>query len=166
MTQAQRTAGGVSIKHDELLYIATQSLFNHFFQVAREQSKLRFTEINRGNRPSLRKLKTNLGKQIEVMLALDSREFRGRINYSAFRMALARLLQEADIRLREKENLNVYTNPETDEQLFNIPGFVEQKGNLNAMLLVTENPRPGVLLLKLKFVDASNYARPADLKSD
>ena len=149
----------VSLKPEQLLSISAQALYKTFFETARDQSKQIFKELEKGKTCSLYVMKIANGQEIQGKLSLDKTEFVGKINYSAFRAALEVMVKRIADKINKKEDLNIFTNEDNGELVFHIPGFVENDGQVNILVLGVVQQAAGVIGQKLMFLDPNQFAK-------
>ena len=149
----------VSLKPEQLLSISAQALYKTFFETARDQSKQIFKELEKGKTCSLYVMKIANGQEIQGKLSLDKTEFVGKINYSAFRAALEVMVKRIADKINKKEDLNIFTNEDNGEMVFHIPGFVENDGQVNILVLGVMQQAPGVIGQKLMFLDPTQFTK-------
>ena len=149
----------VSLKPEQLLSISAQALYKTFFETARDQSKQIFKELEKGKTCSLYVMKIANGQEIQGKLSLDKTEFVGKINYSAFRAALEVMVKRIADKINKKEDLNIFTNEDNGEMVFHIPGFVENDGQVNILVLGVVQQAAGVIGQKLMFLDPTQFAK-------
>lgn len=147
----------VSVKPEQLLSLAIQALHQCFYETQRDQAKQLFKEIDKGSQSELFKIKLNNGREIQGNVSLDKSEFIGKFSYSCFRSALAVMINRISEKLQAKEELNILSSDQTGEILFNIPGFVEQDGQVNVLVLAVSQQSPGFILLRLMFLDPEQF---------
>ena len=149
----------VSLKPEQLLSISAQALYKTFFETARDQSKQIFKELEKGKTCSLYVMKIANGQEIQGKLSLDKTEFVGKINYSAFRAGLEVMVKRIADKINKKEDLNIFTNEDNGELVFHIPGFVENDGQVNILVLGVVQQAAGVIGQKLMFLDPTQFAK-------
>ena len=149
----------VSLKPEQLLSISAQALYKTFFETARDQSKQIFKELEKGKTCSLYVMKIANGQEIQGKLSLDKTEFVGKINYSAFRAALEVMVKRIADKINKKEDLNIFTNEDNGELVFHIPGFVENDGQVNILVLGVVQQAAGVIGQKLMFLDPTQFTK-------
>jgi len=86
-------------------------------------------------------------------LALDHTQFVGTLNFSQFRNALVSHMQQITITLQEKKELSVFTNEETDDIIFYLPGVIEDGGTMNVLVTGIEQRSAGNMTVRLMFLD-------------
>lgn len=153
------TKQSVSLKPEQLLSISAQALYKTFFETTRDQSKQIFKDLEKGKTSSLFTMKITNGQEIQGKLSMDKSEFVGKINYSSFRSALEIMIKRIADKLNKKEDLNIFTNEDTGELVFHIPGFVETDGQTNILVLGVVQRTPGVILQNLMFLDPSQFVK-------
>ena len=149
----------VTLKPQQILTLATQVLYKCFFEANREQSKQIYNEIEKGKQTTLFSMEVGPGQQMRGSLALEKSEFIGKLNFSHFRTALGVMINHISDKAKNKEEPQTFTNQETGELLFHIPGFVEEKGQLNVLVLTVVQPSQGELIFRLMFVDPNQYVK-------
>ncbi len=149
----------ISLQPQQLLTLATQVLYKCFFEANREQSKQIYNEIEKGKQTTLFSMDMGQAGQMQGDLALDHSEFKGKLNYSQFRAALGGMINHISEKAKNKEETDTFTNQQTGELLFHAPGFVEEKGQLNVLLLSVVQPGRGSMVFRLMFVDPDQYVQ-------
>ncbi len=86
-------------------------------------------------------------------LALDHTQFVGTLNFSQFRNALVSHMQQIAITLQEKKELSVFTDEETDDIIFYLPGVIEDGGTMNVLVTGIEQRSAGNMTVRLMFLD-------------
>lgn len=95
--------------------------------------------------------------KISLSVALDYSEFRGPgFSHPLFLDALKGMLHQIATTMRAKQDLNIMTN-EAGAMLVHKPGVVKLDDQYNVMVLSVEPVRKSALVLKLMFVDPSQY---------
>lgn len=149
----------ISLQPQQLLTLAQQVLYKCFFEASREQAKQIYNEIEKGKQATLFSIEMGQGQQMQGKLALDHSEFIGRLNFSHFRTALGGMINHISDKAKNKEEPTTFTNQQNGELLFHVPGFVEENGQLNVLVLTVVQPSRGVLAFRLMFVDPNQYVK-------
>jgi hypothetical protein len=149
-----------SIAPEQLLTLATNVLQQAFFRGPRLEAKRRYQFLDSGRTIFLLKLRLEDGSELEVNLRLDRSEQRSKLNFSAFRQLVGRLVVECVERLNKKQPLNLFANAEQQRTVFLIPAAHQQADDVVDMLvLAVELSQPGTLLLELMFIDPGQFAQ-------
>ena len=151
----------IQIQPKQLLAAICQELTNVFFGQQKAEAKQAFNKISSGESIPLIEISSNKRGDVQGVLALDHSEFNGKLNFSAFRDCLGAHLHLVGEKLKQDENLNIFTNEETGDFLFNIPGILEREGTINVILTGIEQRRAGEIIVKLMFINPDNYLQAA-----
>ncbi len=93
-----------------------------------------------------------------INLSLDHSEYRGRLTFHLFRMALDMMVKNIAGRIQRKEDLNIFTSEETGEVLFHLPGLVDDRGRLNVLVMgIVPGKRNATV--KLQFLDPEQFKK-------
>ncbi len=147
----------LNIGPDKILAAVAEHLHQAIFASSKTESKQVFNHLNAGKTLPLLEISSSTRGSVVGTLALDSSEFVGKLNYSAFRDALASHLQQAVDKLAGEEKLNILTSEETGAILFHIPGVINIEGQFNILVSAIEQRKAGELLIKLMFINPANY---------
>lgn len=147
----------ISLKPDKILSAIHQHVGACFFGGTKTQAKQAYNDLRAGKPlPLLEISAADRGKVVGI-LALDASEFVGKLNYKAFRDALASHLNRIAEKLNNNESLNILTNQDTGAMLFHIPGLVQVDDKVNVLVTGIEQAKPGELLIRLMFINPDNY---------
>ncbi len=150
----------IELEPKQILAAIHEHLTNVFFRAPKTEAKKVFTEIsNGGQTPFLEISSANKGDVVGV-LALDHSEYVGKLNFSAFRDIVGAHLQRIGEKLNNEENLNIFTNEQTGDILFNIPGILERDQVVNILVTGIEQRSAGQLTVKMMFLDPANFVEP------
>ena len=147
----------INISPEQMLVAIHQHLRARFFDASKTLSKQAFNDLNDGKKMPLVEISSpDLGDVIGI-LSLDSSDFVGKLNYSAFRDALGSHLNRCAEKLKNEEGLNIFSNEETGAMLFNVPGLVQIDDQLNVIVTGIEQSKPGEIDIKLMFLHPDNF---------
>ncbi|MCK9469943.1 MAG: hypothetical protein M0Q49_11055 [Porticoccaceae bacterium] len=154
------TAPSATIDMGQFLAISINTLRNYFFDVPRAKSRRLYKEIAAGDQVTIATLTRNNDKStgIKLKLALDHTEFKGHLTFHLFQQVLGAMLRHVANYVQRKEDLNIFTSEETGEILVFRPGLIEDKGQLNVLVLGIA-PTKGGALIKLQFLDPEQFRR-------
>lgn len=158
MSQSQ----SVSMETHRFFTGALNVLHAAFIKPSRVQAKRHFARVQGGAVLDLARLKLEDGSQLQFRVALDQREYRGKLGFTVFRKALMQLLGKLSERIRFKGELNVYSSEETGAMLLNLPAILNEDGRTNVMMLGLDKPEPGIVTLRLQFLDPDQFRQPAE----
>lgn len=151
-----------TLSTEKFLTVATNILHKTFAESPRTTAKNVFTTIFDGKRASLVKLKMEDDSESRFDLSLDHSEFRGKLNFGVFKSILVNMLVQLAEHVQAAKEIPVFTDEDSGNVLFGLPGFFESKGDVNALLLGADLNSPGVVNLTLQFVDPEQFFKAAD----
>lgn len=152
----------LDISPDRILATIVQQLGSRFFEATKTEAKQVYNQLNSGKNIPLLKISSPDRGDVVGVLKLDSSEFVGKLNFSAFRNALASHLARASEKLDAGENLNIFTSEETNAILFHIPGLVKTGDQFNILVTGVQQSKAGEIDVKLMFLNPANYETPPD----
>ncbi|MEJ2761059.1 MAG: hypothetical protein P8126_05840 [Gammaproteobacteria bacterium] len=162
------TQGNIELDTRDLLALILKMLNKVFFAVSRDDAKRLYQIIAGGERAPFMSFETRSGATFTCRLALDSSEYDGKLNFSAFRGALAAHLHQVSKALKEETSLNLFSNDEGNETIFHHPGIIQAEGRTNILVSGFEQQDAGTLCIKLLFLnpeklaEAASSGRPAE----
>ncbi|MFT5500122.1 MAG: hypothetical protein ACI88G_000248 [Woeseiaceae bacterium] len=152
----------VQLQPEGMLTTIHNNLDKRFFAANKADAKRLFKSISNGYTVPFVKIATSSSGDITCDLKLDHSCFVGTLNFRRFRHALASHLSNVAEKLNSKEDLNIYTNAESGDMLFNIPGIIDDDGVVNILTTGISQQRPGALLIQLMFLDPDNVVADSD----
>jgi len=154
MSQTQ----SVSMETPRFLTGAANVLHAAFIASSRVQAKRHFARVHGGAVLELARLRLEDGSELLFRVALDHREFRGKLGFTVFRKVLSQLLGRLAERIRFKGELRLYTNEESGSMLLNLPAILTEGGQTNVMMLGLDKPETGAVTLRLQFLDPGQFS--------
>lgn len=145
---------------EKFLTIASNILYKSFFEAARTDAKNMYKALLEDKRVALMNLKMEDESELRFDVSLDSSEFCGTINFGAFRSSLQALIGTTSGHLEAKNEIVTFTEKETDEILFGVPGLTQEDGQLNALMLSGLFSAVGVVHLKLQYMEPGQFLEP------
>ncbi len=146
---------------DKFLTIASNILYKSFFEAPRTDAKNMYKALVEGKRVALMNLKMEDESELRFDVSLDNSEFRGKINFGAFRSSLQALIGSTSGQLEAEKEIVTFTEKETGEVLFGVPGLTQEEGQFNALMLAGEFSATGVVHLKLQYMEPGQFLEPA-----
>lgn len=151
----------------KLATIAVNLLNQNLLEAERTQAKRVFRELEAGRSVGLTNLRMEDGGVVRFDIELDATEFRGSLNFSAFRDGIQALLARLVEELRLDGPLPYFvpldatgSRPDGALRLFAAGGFTVHEGTVNALLLGAEpDGVEPVATLKLVYVDPDQFAQ-------
>ena len=150
-----------SIPRDQFLTIAVNLLYKAFLENRRTEAKNVFRDLATGRSVHLTNVVMEDKSQVRFDVALDHSEFRGKLNFGAFRSSLAMLVAQLSDALRAGKDIKVFSeqnNP--DNVVFGLSAATEEEGGVNVMVLGADsNAARGSIELRLQYLDPAQFAQ-------
>jgi hypothetical protein len=151
-----------SIPREKFLLIAANLLHRAFVDCTRTEAKNTYREIAEGRPVHLTTVRMEDGSTSRFGLRMDYSEYRGRLNYGAFRASLSALISNIGQALEDKREVNVFSaqdNPHT--LLFGVTAVTLENDTPNVMVLGAElGGSRGEAMLNLMYLDPSQFMAP------
>ena len=151
--------GKIELQPEQMLTAIFNNLNEHFFKVPKNESKHRFRELERGMQVSFLRISEPNHGELKCELALDHSEFVGKLNFRLFRNALASHLRRIAGKITNKEELNIFTNEQTGDMIYHIPGVVENGDTINILVTGIEQRAVGKATVRLMFLDPDHFSQ-------
>ncbi len=152
-----------SIPRDQFLTIAVNLLYKAFLENRRTEAKNVFRDMSTGRTVHLTNVVMEDKSQVRFDVALDHSEYRGKLNFGAFRASLAMLVAQLSDALRAGKDIKVFSeqnNP--DNVVFGLSAATEDEGEVNVMVLGADsNAARGSIELRLQYLDPAQFAAEA-----
>ena len=140
---------------NQRILMVSKPVAKNFFRELADGKSLPFMEIN----------SPEMG-DVSCDLALDHSQFIGTLNFRQFRNALASHMHRVTTTLQEKEELSVFTNEESDDIIFYLPGIIEDGGTMNVLVTGIEQRKAGHMTVRLMFLDPTKLSLHSKGDSD
>lgn len=152
-----------NIKIDQLLTMSLNGLDGLFFKAHKEKAKKLYKELSDGKVVDFGSLTFNDPKivPIKLKLALDNSEFRGHLTFHLFRAVLQQTMVNLARKLEKKQNLNIFSNDNSQEIIVLTPGLIQHGGEVNVMA-VGISALPQSAIIKLQFLDPDQFKKQAE----
>ncbi|WP_415242585.1 hypothetical protein [Zhongshania sp.] len=143
-----------------VLAIAANLFKTCLLDAGRTEAKRYFKELESGRELYLTEMTMTDKSTIRVRLQLMLQEFRGQMNFSAFKLQLQMLCAEL-VKVIPAESEPIVMSDDSGRQLmFNIPAISNIDGDFNVLLLGADLRRNDELILQLMFIDPEQYRLP------
>ena len=152
-----------SIPRDQFLTISTNILYRVFLEASRTDAKKVFRQISEGETVALTNLQMEDRSTLGIQLSMDHSEFRGRLNYGAFRASLNNLIGNIAKNLEQKNEIQTF-GAESNEgsMIFGITGLTIEDDQPNVMVLsATMAARDAKVMLRLMYLDPQQFVDQA-----
>jgi hypothetical protein len=143
---------------DKFLRVATNVVFKTLLETQRAEAKRLFNSISEGKRVSVLNVRMEDDSEMRFDMSLDHSEYRGaRLNFTAFRESVAGLVAALTNAQQQDAAISVFTEQSDGSMLFGVPGVTREGEHLNALMLGVNTRGPGTVLLKLMYLDPSQF---------
>jgi len=149
------------ITQDKFLLIAVKLLHRALVEPARTTCKRGFRELCEGRRLPLSRVSMPDGSTARFVLVMDYSEFRGRLNFGAFRASLETLLNNLAAVLKAGGKVPLFNAEHPDAMIFGITAVTVEDEQPNVMVLGTEPDDGGTMVLKLMYLDPAQFREGA-----
>ena len=106
--------GNSTLTNDQLGRLAVNLLHKAFIEATRTVSKRLFRQLETGDEVAVTQLELDDKQTVQLLMKLDASEYRGDLNFSAFRDSVAALLTELVTTLQEEGALRTLQATEAD----------------------------------------------------
>ena len=150
-----------TIPKDKFLLIATNLLHRQFVAAGRTQAKRVYQDIQAGKVLPLTTVRMEDDSTVRFSVSLDHSEFRGKLNFSAFRDSLSILLNNLGQALRDEREIQVFSvENNADSVLFGVTGITVENEQANVLLLGTNvEGGAGAVTLRLMYFEPEQFIR-------
>jgi hypothetical protein len=144
---------------DKFLTLSVNLLNKVFIEATRTEAKNLFRELSEGRQPPLTRVRMEDGSEARFDLALDSSEYRGKLNFGAFRAGITLLVANLAQALREQQEIRTF-HAEYDRNVvvFGVSAITVEGGEPSVLVLGADSraSRESVLL-QLMYLDQSQF---------
>jgi hypothetical protein len=155
---------GQSISQEKFLLMSANLLHRTFIEATRTTAKKVYKELSEGSVVGLAKVNMEDSSTAEITLALECSEYRGKLNYSAFRSSLATLIGNITRSLKEQKELKVFSaQHDSTATIFGVTAVTMEGDTTNVMVLAAEaDDREGVTRLQLMYLNPGQFSASQD----
>lgn len=150
-----------TIPTEKFLLIAVNLLHRQFVAATRTQAKQVYREIESGRILGMTTVKMEDESTVRFSVALDHSEFRGQLNFGAFKASVSTLLGNLAKAVQQKKDVTVFSmEGGANSVLFGITGVTVERDLANVMVLGTDvSDQPGLVTLRLMYLNPEQFAR-------
>ncbi|MEZ5567967.1 MAG: hypothetical protein R3E54_06465 [Halioglobus sp.] len=147
------------MSHEQFLLVAANLLHRALVAPARTRCKQVYRELAQGRVLALSTVELEDKSTARFGLSLDTSEFRGRINFGAFRASLETLIANIAAHLKAEKPVTVFNADERpDSLIFGITGATLEDQQPNVLVLGCEPQADGeVTVLRLMYLDPAQF---------
>jgi len=151
----------LALPREKFLLIAVNLLHRALLQPPRTEAKQVFRELAGGRTLALNPVEMEDRSTARFGLALDASEYRGRLNYGAFRAGLETLVGNLAAYLREDREVAVFDAREGGTgMVFGVSAVTVEEQQANVMVLGAESGAEHTLL-RLMYLDPDQFDQQA-----
>lgn len=156
-----------TIPQDQFLTMAANLLYKGFLESSRTRSKNIYKELITGKVLPLTTIEMADKSTVRFDVALDHSEYRGSINFGAFRASLTQLIASLGESLKKEDKIPVFSaEQDSNMMIFGVTSITQDgqgKQDPNIMVLGADvaADRPFVML-KLMYIDHRQFIVDAD----
>ena len=148
-----------SLSQDKFLTMAANILYKALLESSRTQAKNIYKELVRGKTARLTTVQMEDKSTVRIDVALDHSEYRGTINFGAFRSSLTLLISRLSENLKKEEEITVFSaHGDPNVMIFGVTAITRGDETPNVMVLGADMAadRPSILL-KLMYLDHEQF---------
>jgi hypothetical protein len=152
-----------SIPRDQFLLMSVNLLHKAFLEASRTDAKNLYKALAEGTLVRLTNVQMEDKSTLGVNLSLDHSEFRGKLNFGAFRASVGALIGKVGQTLKEEQDYPMFGgNEEGSATIFGITGLTVEEQQPNVMVLASQTlDSDASVTLKLMYLDPSQFLQQA-----
>jgi hypothetical protein len=151
-----------SMPREQFLLMSINLLHRAFVEAGRTEAKKLFKVLAGGEAVPLTTVQMEDRSTLGVRLCLDQSEYRGKLNYGAFRASVGTLIGNVGHTLKEENDFPVFSD-ESDENgmIFGITAVTVEDEQPNVMVLGvdTGGSADASVTLRLMYLDPDQFAQ-------
>ena len=150
-----------SISQEQFLLVSVNLLHRAFVNCTRADAKQRFRLMEAGQTVALPTVELEDKSRARFAVTLDMSEYRGRLNFSAFRTSLETLIGNMAESFKEKRQLSTFTSQDgRNTTVYGITGATVQRGQANVMMMGSDPVTEGdLMVLRLMYLDPAQFVQ-------
>ena len=147
----------VKIEIPALMVMASALLKSRIVDAQRVVGKQYFRELEKGNPVLLSDVKLEDNSTMRFSLSMNTEEFRGPLNFSAFRNQVIMLIDTYAKFLETEQQPRVMSDDGNVQHVIFVPVISQMQNNLNALVMAFEQRNNAEIRLQLMFVDPEQF---------
>lgn len=150
------------ISRDKFLIMAANLLHKVLLDVPRTEAKTLYQNISKGDVIQLATVKMEDQSTVRFRASLDHSEFKGKLNFGAFRSSLALLVSNLGQALSDEKEVPVFTEEgDPNAMIFGITAITQEQNQANIMVLgANTGDAQASVMLRLMYIDNSQFLEP------
>jgi hypothetical protein len=145
---------------DKFLTLSVNLLHKVFLEATRTEAKNLYREISDGKPVPLTRVRMEDGSEVRFEVALDHSEYRGRLNFGAFRAGVTLLVANIADALREEKPVRTFhAEHDPNVVIFGISAVTVEEGEASVLVLGADagSGQPSVVL-QLMYLERGQFA--------
>lgn len=142
---------------DQFLTVASNILYKTMVDSSRTLAKNTYKAMLEGKRVALITVRMDDDSEVRFDISLDSSEFRGKLNFGAFRASVTQLVRSLGEQIKQEREAPVFSDEEEGSVLFGVPGITQEDQNVNVIMMAADTRTSGTVLLKLMYMDPDQF---------
>jgi hypothetical protein len=153
-----------SIAQEKFLLVAVNLLQQSLVEAMRTEAKQRYSQLYNGNTVPLATVRMEDNSTAAFHLSLSHSEFKGRLNFGAFRASVSALIRNIARAMREQKEIKVFNALNGGSaMIFGITAVTLEGGQTNVMVLAADSRKDGgATSLQLMYLDPTQFSTPAE----
>jgi hypothetical protein len=149
-----------SLPQDKFLLVAVNLLHKTFVEATRTEAKTVYQQISAGDIVHLTTVQLEDKSTARFNVSLSHSEFRGRLNYSAFRASVGALVSNITQALQDKRELKVFTAQNGgNAMIFGVTAVTREDDSANVMVMAADmDGQEGATTLQLMYLDPTQFS--------
>lgn len=147
----------LKIEIPALMVMASALLKTRIVDSQRVVGKQYFRELEKGKPVLLSDVKLEDGSTVRFSVSMNTEEYRGQLNFSAFRNQLIMLIDTYAKFLKTEQEPRVMSDDSESQHVIFVPVISQMQGVLNALVMAFEQRKDGEIRLQLMFVDPEQF---------
>lgn len=148
-----------SLPRDKFLTMAANLLHKMLLDVPRTEAKNAYKEIVKGRGIHLATVRMEDQSTVKFAVSLDYSEFKGKMNFGAFRNSLILLISNLGQALNDNKEITMFSaENDLNSTIFGVTAVTQEDNTANIMVLGsdTREGQPSVML-RLMYIDNSQF---------
>ena len=152
-----------SIPREKFLLMSINLLHRAFIESARTDAKNMYKDIADGSAVHLTTVQMEDKSTVRFNLSLDQTEFKGKLNYGAFRGSLVTLIGNISQALNDEKEVPVFSGSDGDSDgdssmIFGVTAVTVEQDETNVMVLAADpGGRGSATMLRLMYLDSQQF---------
>ena len=147
-----------SLSSQQFLVLAANLLHRALVEPGRTEAKQLYRRIEEGERTALANVRMEDDSTAAFGLSLDHSEFRGKLNYGAFRASVNALLANIGQVVQEEKDIQVFNAQDGGQSMiFGVPAVTVEQGKTNVLVLSADPGAGGGTELRLMYIDPLQF---------